>query len=91
MKACLGTLGELDCLYWKKKYVEVKNGRVKASFLGWADTKPSTPVTYNLHAYHEFRLIEARPDTASSEQPSEFIRSLTGLVTWLKGLVMSLV
>ena len=75
MKACLGTLG----------------GRVQTGFKGWADGEPSTPVTYNLHACHEFSLNSYKHDKASSEQPSEFIRSLTGLVTWLKGLVMSLV
>ena len=50
MKACIGPLAKLDCLYSKKRFVQLKNGRVQTGFKGWADNEPSTPVNYLLHA-----------------------------------------
>ena len=50
LQACIGYLGKLDCLYSKKRFVQLKNGRVQTGFKGWVDTEPTTPVNNDLHA-----------------------------------------
>ena len=50
MKARIGRLVKLNRLRTEKTCFQLKNGRFLTSFRGVADTKPSTPINYDLHA-----------------------------------------
>ena len=58
MKALLGPLGKLDCLYLKKIYFHPQNDWFLTSFEVRADTEPSTTVTYNLHNKIIIKVLE---------------------------------
>lgn len=52
--ARISPLGQLDCSYTKKKCFQLKKGGFLTGFLrGWADTGPSTSVTFFLHTHVE--------------------------------------
>lgn len=64
MKARIGPLCKLDCLYWMKKKFSVNKQQILNLFLGWADTEPSSPITNNLGAQQIRKVEGSIPDAA---------------------------
>ena len=77
MKARIGPLGKLDCLYTKEKIFWAEKWPSPTRFYGWADTEPSNPVTSDLHAWAH-AVLEGVPPGFRDRDADDQIRDQEG-------------
>ena len=68
MKVLIGSLDKFDCLYSKKKMFSDEKWKVLNQSLGWANTEPCTPFTYD----SDLSLLKSESTAASSNRSDQF-------------------